>query len=235
MQSFNTTKDWRARGYTMRRPPLILVGYDPAGAGDDRDALTMTAREEHQRGERHDPDFAVMTAYRVLMAHRMPPELEFPDKAAQVLRLHLNLLRWRNSGRSSGHAVCVETNGVGYALGSLLRTRIEAHVFTYTTVGAVTDVTAQEKRLVMPRLAALDNLRVLAETHALKIAKGAPGGQDLVREMNAFVWRRPGRPEASPGQHDDLVMSLAGATWIGSKVIPPQLKAERITAKGRAH
>lgn len=232
ISQFNTQEEWKERGYMLRTPPLVLVGYDPAGDGDDRDALVMIAREEHQKGEPWDPDFAVLMLFRVLMAHRMRPDLEFPDKLAMLLRLHRQLRGWTNAGRASKHVFCCETNGVGYAMASSLRDHIEGNVIGYTTVANSNDKPVVDKRIAMPRLASLDNLRVLAETHSLKMAKKAPGAQLLVQEMSSFVWARPGRPEAMAGQHDDLVMAAAGACWIGTKIIPPFLKARKVTAKG---
>jgi hypothetical protein len=229
---FNRIVDWKQRGYHLRMPPLVLVGYDPAGDGRDKDAMTLTAREEHQKGEPYDPDFSVMMLYRVLMAHEMSPDLEFPDKLAMLLRLHRQLKGWARAGRCTNHVFTVETNGVGYAMGSALRSNIGNNVVTYTTVGNATDKPYTEKRLAMPRLAALDNLRVLAETHALKLAKDAPGREILLRQMASFVWRRAGRPEAIEGQHDDMVLSLAGACWIGTKVIPPLLKQIPVRTTG---
>lgn len=226
-EQFNTTADWRARGFFMRSPPLVLVCYDPAGDGDDRDALVMVERQEHQHGERWDPDFAVLVRFMVLCAHQMAPSLEFPDKLGQILNLHRSLTSWRRKGRITNHVICVETNGVGYAMGSSLRTRIGNHVVTYTTVaGSSKEDPFVDRRVAMPRLASLDHLRVLSEMHCLKLARGAPGREIVVREMSSFVWRRPGRPEALAGQRDDVVMALAGACWIGSKLIPPILKAK---------
>lgn len=225
---FNTGADWKARGFRLQTPPLMLACYDPAGDGADRDALLLLSREEHQKGEPHDPDFAAQTLYRVLMVHQMAAEMEFPDKLAMILRLHRQLRRWTNKGRCHGHVFCVETNGVGYAMGSALRSAVGNAVVAYHTTGkASSDVPFAEKRPSMPRLPALDNLRVLAETHCLKIARDAPGREILVREMEAFVWRRAGRPEAMDGQRDDTVMALAGGCWVGSKIIPPILKAKR--------
>lgn len=221
---FNRIVDWKERGYYLRTPPLVLCGYDPAGDGRDRDALIMVAREEHQKGEPHDPDFSVMMLFRTLMAHEMSPDLEFPDKLAMLLRLHRQLRQWQRVGRAHNHVFTVETNGVGYAMGSALRSNIGNNVVCYTTVGNASNDPYTDKKLAMPRLAALDHLRVLAETHSLKLAKDAPGRELLTRQMASFVWRRAGRPEAIEGQHDDLVLALAGACWIGSKVIPPILK-----------
>jgi hypothetical protein len=235
-QIFNRASDWRDRGYQLRSPPLILAGYDAAGDGDDHDALVVSAREEHQHGDPWDPDFAVLMLFRILLAHRMPQGLEFPDKLAQLLRLHRTLLKWRSKGRAARHVFTVETNGVGHAMASALRARIgEGFVIPYTTVGNVSADPADSAKITMPRLAGLDHMRVLAETHVLKIAKGAEGGPALVQEMGAFVWARPGRPEALPGQKDDLIMALAGLTWIGSKLIPPLLKAKKFRPSGAVH
>lgn len=233
ISSFNTIKDWRDLGFHMRQPPMMLACYDPAGDGTDRDALVLLAREEHQKGEPHDPDFGVVMMFRVLMAHRLSPDLEFPDKLAQLLRLHRELAGWQGAGKAHQHVFCVETNGVGYAMGSSLRSKLGNRVLTYTTVGNSRDDPYTDKKLSMPRLASLDNLRVLAETHSLKLARDAPGRELLVREMSSFVWRRPGRPEALEGQHDDLVMALAGGCWMGTRVLPPILRAKVYNAAGR--
>jgi hypothetical protein len=228
---FNTGADWKSRGFFMRSPPVVIACFDPAGDGSDRDALVMIAREEHQMGEPIDPNFAVQTVNRVLLVHQMSSDMEFPDKVAVMLRLHRNLSIWRRKGRSHTHVLCIETNGVGYAMGSTLREKVGKNVLTYHTVGRTSnDLPYGDKRIAMPRLPALDHLRVLAENHTLKIAKDAPGKAILEKEMASFVWRRPGRPEALEGQRDDAVMALAGACWIGSKIIPPVLKQERYSA-----
>lgn len=232
---FNTSADWKARGYYMRVPPVVLAAYDPAGDGEDRDALVLIAREEHQKGETWDPDFSISIIFRVLMVHQMSPDLEFPDKLAMILRLHKQLRRWQNTGRSSKHVFCVESNGVGYAMASSLRENIGNYVINYTTVSNTRDVPFVEKKLAMPRLASLDNLRVLAETHCFKVAKEAPGAKILESEMASFVWRRPGRPEAMQGQRDDVVMACAGACWIGTKVLPLVLRRTKVRPTGVVH
>lgn len=233
---FNTGADWKSRGFFMRVPPLVLACYDPAGDGSDRDALVLMAREEHQQGEEWDPGFSVQMVFRILMVHQMGTELEFPDKLAMMLKLHRQLVRWQRKGRSSKHVFCVETNGVGYAMGSALRSSVGNHVLTYHTVSRVSnDLPFTDKRISMPRLPALDNLRVLAETHSLKIAKDAPGKSILEKEMSSFVWRRPGRPEAIEGQKDDTVMATAGGCWIGTKILPTILKQKKFSPTRGAH
>jgi hypothetical protein len=222
---FNNTRDWRERGFHLRTPPVVIVCYDPAGSGKDRDAIVMMNREEHQKGEPHDPDFAVAIKFRVLAAQRLPPQLEFPEKLSRLLSIHRQLLQWQNIGRSFSHFFTIESNGVGWGLSSSLRTNIGPQVISYTTVGAVSDKPYSGGQISMPRLAALDHTRVLLETGHLKMNDAALGGADLASEMSSFVWRSPGRPEAMEGQHDDLVMALTGGCWIGTKIISPVLKA----------
>ena len=232
LEIFNSAAELRSRGYVLREAPLNIVGYDPAGDGHDRDSLVLVSREEWRRGELWDPDLSVEFIFRVLLAHRIPPDLELPDKLAQLLALHRRLQLWKKQGKSAGHVFTVETNGVGYGVAGGLREKINVPVIGYTTVAVATDKAHQNHRVSMPRLAALDLVRVLMELHRLKSVRGAPGVSALVEELNAFVWRRPGRPEAMAGASDDIVMALAGAVWVGSKLLPPLTKQKRFPAGG---
>ena len=231
METFNSAADMAERGFHLLDPPVNILNYDPAGDGDDNDAVVLVSREEWRRGELHDPDLAVEYLFRLLVAHRFPPSLEFPDKLAMLLAMNRNLKRWNNQGRTTNYVIGVEQNGVGYAMASSLRTKTDAMVIGYTTVGATSDKPFMEKHVSMPRLAALDNMRVLMELHRIKVAKDCPGKSDFKAELNAFVWKGPGRPEAMVGQKDDLVMAMAGALWIGTKMIPPVNKQLRIDPK----
>jgi hypothetical protein len=236
IEVFNSDKDWRERGFHLRTAPVIIVSYDPAGDGDDRDAIIVTSREEHQRGEPHDPDFAVEMKFRVLMGQRIPVDFEFPDKVAKLLAIHRQLTQWQAGGRIHTHAFAVESNGVGWGLASDLRSKIGESVLPYTTIGSAMDKPYGGGKINMPRLAALDHLRIMMETHHLKLIPGAPGSKEIISELNSFVWRRPGRPEAMDGQKDDLVMALCGGVWVGSKIIGPTLKgAPTILRPGRAN
>lgn len=225
--SFNRHDDWRERGYHLRMAPVVFACYDPAGGGTDNDALVLLSREEHQKGEPHDPDFAVAMKYRVLATQIFPSQWEFPDKLARMLALDRNLQKWELAGKSFAHFMGVETNGVGWAMASALRVKISNRVLAYTTVASTSAKPFENGKLSMPRLAALDHMRVLLETHHLKLAPDAPGGKELAHEMGSFVWGSPGRPEAIKGQRDDRVMALAGAVWLASTVVPPVLRAKR--------
>lgn len=231
MEIFNSAAELRSKGFTLRDPPLNIVSYDPAGDGKDNDSLVLVAREEWRRGELYDPDLAVEFIFRAQLAYRMEMGLELPDKLAKLLALNRMLNKAQIKGTEAGHVFCVETNGVGYGIASSLRSKLKSQVYTYVTVGRATEKSWQEQRLAMPRLPALDNLRMLMELHRLKSVRGGPGIEQLVEELNAFVWRTAGRPEAMLGAKDDLVMALAGACWIGSKIIPPLIKQQRFPSR----
>lgn len=229
-------QELRARGFAMREAPLAIMAYDPAADGKDHDGLVIVSREEHRRGELHDPDLAVEMIYRILMAQYLPRELEFQDKMAKILSLHRQMRSWTNRGKMAEHVVLVESNGVGWPAASFLRQKLGPRLRSYTTssttTGRASGASHQGKMWSMPRLAALDHLRMQMDLQRLKAEKNAPGADIILKEFNAFVWAAPNRPEAIDGQHDDLIMPLAAACWFGSKSIPPLVKARRVTAAG---
>ena len=237
VEVFNSAKDMNERGFHMRDAPVAIVNYDPAGDGKDNDAIVLIQREEWRRGELHDPDLAMEFVFRVTLAHRLPVGLEFPEKLATLLRLNSSLAKWKRQKRISTYGIGVEQNGVGYAMGSSLRTKTSAPILGYTTVANTTEKPYTSNKLSMPRLAALDMLRVQMELHRVKVAKDCHGKKELLGELNSFVWAGPGRPEAIVGQKDDLVLALTGAIWLGLKVIPPVTKQVKVSAKDgvRAH
>jgi hypothetical protein len=235
LPTFNNADELRERGFVMRDPPVNILAYDPAGDGRDNDALLIVSREEHRRGELWDPDLAVEFIFRILAAHRMPPGLEFPDKLARILRLNSFMAKWTHHKRAHGHIICVEANGVGWGMASSLKSKVNVPVIPYVTVARADEKTYVEGKVSMPRLAALDHLRIQLELHRVKAAKDAQGIKDLGQELNSFVWVRKGRPEAIAGQTDDLVMALAGAVWIGTKLLPPVTKQQKIGNRTPTH
>jgi hypothetical protein len=230
MMQFNNADDLKERGFQLLSPPVTIVGVDPSGDGDDKDGVVAVSREEHQRGMPHDPDFAVEYVYRIMLAHQLRKDYEFPDKLASLLQLDKKLQQWTRQRRQTAHFFAVETNGVGYGYASSLARKTQTKILPYATVGRVSNTTRPpgNAKIAMPRLEALDNTRILTETGYLKVAPGAPGIDDLQKQMQAFVWRGKNRPEAMEGQHDDLVLALTGALWMGSKIIPPVLKQVKL-------
>lgn len=227
--------EMKARGFRMRQPPLGLLVYDPAGDGDDHDGIVLLSREEHQRGELIDPDLSVEMIYRLMHCEYLPPEQEFQDKAARIFALHRAMVGWRDRGYMHGHVVLIETNGVGWPMFSFLKSRLGSLVAGYHTVGTLAAKPVQSIGLAMPRLQALGYMRMMLELQRLKSEKDEMerrGIKKFTNELNAFVWKSKGRPEAISGQHDDLIMPAAAGLWFGSHAIPPLVKQLPVTSGG---
>ena len=77
----------------------------------------------------------------------------------------------------------------------------------------------------MPKKELVASLQVLLQTRRLKVAKTLPEAATLVRELETFrvkvteaanetfgAWRE--------GQHDDLVLAVALAAWMGERCLP---------------
>jgi len=77
----------------------------------------------------------------------------------------------------------------------------------------------------VPKKELVASLQVLLQTRRLKVAKTLPEAATLVRELETFrvkvteaanetfgAWRE--------GQHDDLVLAVALAAWMGERCLP---------------
>ena len=233
-ESYRSGKLLRERGFTLRTPPFAFASFDAAGDGDDFYALSVTYREEWQFGEPTDAEFAVEKLHRIQLARRLPQSNEFVDNMAVLLRLATHLAQLRDAGRIAEYVFTIETNGVGHGYASALRSKLgPRRVIGIFTTGGMDAKPVVEDRTTMPRLAALDLLRMLVEMHYVRAAKDAVGIDDLAQELQTFVWRGKNRPEAMQGHHDDLVMALAMNIWTAEKLVPPMLKQHIIQAPRR--
>lgn len=216
----HTIPQLRELGFYMHDAPVGILCYDPAGSGNDRDAMVLLQREEWRRGELNDPDLAVETIYRMMYCEEMDPTFEAPDKIARALTVLRQMRVWQAKRRLAEVYMTVERNGVGYAMADHLKRQTKTQIIGYNTVGVMTDKKFQNKQMSMPRLAALDLMRVCLETHRLKMEKRAIGANIIASQINSFVWKRPGRPEAIEGMRDDVIMAICGGIWFGTHAIP---------------
>lgn len=224
-KSFLSIEKLKEQGFCLETPPLSIIAFDPSGSGEDFAAAVEVHREEYQMGETYDPDFQVQHVFRAQRARRLPRESDFPDQISWLLALNRMQRKMQNKKQISGYVLGIETNGVGWpAYRTLVDKLGNRNIIGVTTVSGMDDKPFSGGQVKMPRLAALDNTRVLMETNRLKMRANAPGAEHLSEELAAFVWASRNRPEAVNGMHDDLVMALAIALWLGSKVIPPILK-----------
>jgi hypothetical protein len=116
-------------------------------------------------------------------------------------------------------SLVVDRTGVGGAVVDLLT---DAHLSPVAvTITAGHQVHRESKlRYNIPKRELVGTLQVLLQTNRLKIASALPEAELLVKELLSFqvkitaaahdsygIWRE--------GQHDDLVLALALATWYG--------------------
>lgn len=231
-------KDLHDKGFRLIQPPLSVMAFDPAGAGDDFPGAVEVQREEWQLGETTDPDFQTQKVYRIHRAKRLPRHLDFPDQLAWLLAVARAQKKKASRRMISDFFFAIETNGVGWPTYRSLRQKMSARrVLGVTTVATTSDKPIHGGSVKMPRLAGLDLVRVMIEISRLKMKKDAPGAKELSEELSAFVWASKNRPEAIDGQHDDLVLALAIAVWIGEKVIPPMVRqqSKRPASRARIH
>lgn len=118
----------------------------------------------------------------------------------------------------------VDQTGVGRAVVDMLRNAAGWVVPVTITAGhAVTQ--AEDRSYNVPKKELVTSLQVLMQSRRMRIARSLPDADTLVRELQNFqvkitlaanetfgTWRE--------GQHDDLVLALALASWWGERNPP---------------
>ena len=123
----------------------------------------------------------------------------------------------------------VDQTGVGRAVVDMLTDEMKGRVncsFCPVTITGGQEVTRSETvQLRVPKKVLVGSLQVLPQTRRLRVAKALPEAATLVRELEPFrvkiteaanetfgAWRE--------GQHDDLVLAIALAAWMGEECLP---------------
>jgi hypothetical protein len=123
----------------------------------------------------------------------------------------------------------VDQTGVGRAVVDMFTDAMRGRVnrdFCPVTITAGHEVTHSERgQLRVPKKDLVGALQALLQTRRLRVAKALPDAAVLVRELETFrvkvteaanetfgAWRE--------GQHDDLVLAVALAAWMGEKCLP---------------
>jgi hypothetical protein len=195
-----------------------FVGLD-LGQAQDFTAIAVLSRPRltgNERGaDRHPP-------YGVPHLARFPLGTPYPQIVAAVVEL----LR---SPPLRGCMLVADQTGVGGAVVDMLEDAMKGRVtchFCPVTITAGHDVTRGETgRLRVPKKELVGCLQVLLQTRRLRVAKALPEAATLVRELETFrvkitdaanetfgAWRE--------GQHDDLVLAVALAAWMGERTLP---------------
>jgi hypothetical protein len=125
----------------------------------------------------------------------------------------------------------VDQTGVGQAVVALLADELRGQVtctFCPVTLTTGHEVTIGESgSLYVPKKELVSVLQVLLQLRRLQVARTLPDSLLLVKELENFrVKVTTARPETfaswREGQHDDLVLAVALAAWVGELAGPPR-------------
>jgi hypothetical protein len=195
-----------------------FVGLD-LGQAQDYTALAVLSRPRVTGSE---PPAARQPPYDVPHLHRFPLGTPYPTIVASVVELlRTPLLR--------GSVLVVDQTGVGRAVVDMLTDAMTGRVtchFIPVTITAGHEVTQSDTgQLRVPKKELVGCLQVLLQTRRLWIARALPDAAVLVRELETFrvkiteaanetfgAWRE--------GQHDDQVLAVALAAWMGERCLP---------------
>jgi hypothetical protein len=202
------------------QPRRYFVGLDLGQAQDftalavlDRPVTHPTAPPEQRR-----------PAYALRHLQRFPLGTPYPD----VVRAVVGLLR---TPPLPGCLLAVDQTGVGRAVVEMLadglRSRATCRMVAITITGGHAVTHGEDHSLHVPKKELVGTLQVLLQTRRLQVARTLPDAPALVRELENFrVKITPALNETfepwRDGQHDDLVLAVALAAWVGEKGLPAE-------------
>jgi hypothetical protein len=157
-------------------------------------------------------------AYEVPHLARFPLGTPYPEVVQQFVALvQTPALR--------GCFIAADQTGVGRAVVDMLTDAMKGQVlcqFTGITITGGHQVTAADDGFHVPKKELVATLQVLLQTRRLRVARSLPEAGVLVKELENFrvkitesahetfgAWRE--------GQHDDLVLAVAMAAWVGER------------------
>jgi hypothetical protein len=197
--------------------PRLIVGLD-LGKAQDFTALAVLSRPVLTG---HEPKTHRQPAYDVPHLQRFPLGTPYPEIVDRVMAL----LR---SPPLRGCMLVVDQTGVGGPVVDMLTDAMQGRVtcsfcgITITSGHAVT--TDSNGQFRVPKKELIASVQVLLQTRRMRILRTLPEAAVLVRELENYrvkiteaanetfgAWRE--------GQHDDLVLAVALAAWMGERML----------------
>lgn len=115
----------------------------------------------------------------------------------------------------------IDLGGVGIAVGNLFTLAGLSHVGVTITAGRQPNAT--DLGFTVPKRELVGAVQVSLQSDRLKIAKALPEAETLVHELEVFDGKLSESGyetlEARSGQHDDLLLALCLACWVGERAI----------------
>jgi hypothetical protein len=209
----------------------FFVGLD-LGQAQDYTALAVLQRPLVHRS---DPPSLRRPAYALRHLHRFLLGTPYPE----VVKAVLGLLRMPPL---TGSVLVIDQTGVGRPVVDLLadglRDRVTCTFFPITITAGHEATLGEGGGLRVPKKELVAAVQVLLQSRRLHVARSLADAPVLVRELENFrvkvtasahetveAWRER--------DHDDLVLAVALAAWMGERALPPLEDPEEETTVTR--
>lgn len=224
-----------------KHPPGYIVGVD-LGQARDYTAICVLEYTDRQTGrsrQRRVGNWATGGAsdlvpetehvYQVRHLERLPLGTPYPEQAERVAAV-INRVKalqreqhvWPQPEPKAPRLVADQT-GVGRPVVDMLRALDLRGLYAVTIHGG-DGVSRTGREYRIPKRELVSVLQVLLQTDRLSVAKALPEADTLVREMLAFKVKISDKGHDSYGNdwrendHDDLVLAVALAAWVGERI-----------------
>lgn len=211
-----------ARGsWPTPKPDSYFVGWD-VGQSQDYSAISILKKTN--------------CGYVVSYLTRLPLGMSYPDQLAQV-----KSLMYRKPLDKAVVTLCVDATGVGKPVVDMAAKEGLSPVGVTCHGGDVASWDDKRTEAKVPKKDLVGTLVILAQCKSLKIANGLQHGDLLAKELADYKIKfSPTTANVSFGngreaEHDDLVLSVATALWVGEYRYPPGPPICRFISTGRRH
>jgi hypothetical protein len=190
----------------------FVVGLD---LGQSQDFTVLAVLERNiQVGEALSP---ALTEYSLRHLRRFSLGTPYTEIVPTVARL-------AGIRPLSGSPLVVDQTGVGRAVVDMLRQAV-GWVVPVTITGGHAVTRTEDGSYHIPKKELVTSLQVVMQSRRLKIARALPDAALLVRELQNFQVKITGAAHETfgvwrEGQHDDLVLAVALASWWGERDLP---------------
>ncbi len=159
--------------------------------------------------------------YALRHLRRFPLGTPYPAITHEVVSL-------LGSPRISDPTLVVDQTGVGHAvvemLADALRGRVSCLFFPVTLTAGHAVTGGDAGILHVPKKELIGTLQVLLQTRRLQVARTLPEAAVLVQELENFRTKVTTEKNETleswrEGQHDDLVLAVAMAAWLGEQAL----------------
>lgn len=166
--------------------------------------------------------------YALRHLERFPPGTPYPQIAGSVRAL-------LQTPEVTGAMLMLDVTGVGKAVKELFHDELINRVWcTFVPLAVVGSTPSavgggSHSGIPVPKLELVGTMQVLLQTKRLKIAESLPEAPVLLRELESFraappVLRGDSVEAWRERDHDDLVLAVAVAAWVGEQNLPDQVR-----------